>query len=45
MIHGLKPGVDHPRTDWTQGCIAVTDSEIEEIWTLVADGTPIEILP
>jgi murein L,D-transpeptidase YafK len=45
MIHGLKPGVPHPVTDWTQGCIAVTDSEMDEIWSLVADHTPIEILP
>ena len=45
MIHGLKPGVDHPASDWTQGCIAVTDSEMDEIWEMVADGTPIEILP
>jgi murein L,D-transpeptidase YafK len=45
MIHGLKPGVDHPASDWTQGCIAVTNPEIEEIWELVADGTPVEILP
>jgi murein L,D-transpeptidase YafK len=45
MIHGLKPGVDHPASDWTQGCIAVTDAEMDEIWGLVADGTPIEILP
>jgi murein L,D-transpeptidase YafK len=45
MIHGCKPGVDHPATDWTQGCIAVTDPEIDEIWDLVADGTSISILP
>jgi murein L,D-transpeptidase YafK len=45
MIHGLKPGVAHPQTDWTQGCIAVTDSEMDEIWALVADHTPIDILP
>lgn len=44
MIHGLKPGVDHP-ADWTVGCIAVTDSEIEELWRLVPDGTPVDILP
>ena len=43
MIHGLRQGVDHPATDWTQGCIAVTDSEMDEIWELVADGTAIEI--
>ena len=34
-----------PQTDWTQGCIAVTDEEMDEIWELVADGTPIEINP
>jgi len=44
MIHGLKPGVSHP-DDWTEGCIAVTDSEMDDIWELVADGTPIEINP
>jgi murein L,D-transpeptidase YafK len=45
MIHGLKPGVEHPATDWTQGCIAVTDAEMDEIWDLVRDGTAVEILP
>jgi murein L,D-transpeptidase YafK len=44
MIHGLKLGVSHPESDWTQGCIAVTDAEMDEIWELVADGTPVEIL-
>lgn len=48
MIHGLKNGMGwigplHRMTDWTQGCIAVTNEEIEEIYSLVADGTPIEI--
>ena len=50
MIHGLPNGFGavgqaHRLRDWTAGCIAVTDSEIDEIWTLVADGTPIEIRP
>jgi murein L,D-transpeptidase YafK len=45
MIHGVKSGVAHPETDWTQGCIAVTDAEMDEIWRLVNDGTPIEIHP
>lgn len=50
MIHGLPNGQDaaavgHPFTDWTGGCIAVTNEEIEEIWGLVADGTPIFIFP
>ncbi len=31
--------------DWTDGCIAVTDEQIEEIWSLVATGTPIRIDP
>jgi lipoprotein-anchoring transpeptidase ErfK/SrfK len=29
--------------DWTDGCIAVTDAEIEEIYSAVPDGTPVEI--
>lgn len=48
FIHGapnwwLLPG--QPPGDWTRGCIAVTKEEIEEIWRLVPDGTPIEIGP
>src|SRR3954447_5446803 len=43
MIHGIKAGVAHPESDWTQGCIAVTDAEMDDIWALVADGTPVEI--
>jgi murein L,D-transpeptidase YafK len=50
MIHGLAKNwtaddLNHPNLDWTQGCIAVTNREIEEIWRLVADGTPIDIYP
>ena len=50
MIHGLPPqwawlGAAHRKTDWTLGCIAVTNPEIEEIWALVPIGTPIEIKP
>jgi murein L,D-transpeptidase YafK len=50
MIHGLPNGYGwvgrgHLVKDWTDGCIAVTDEEIEEIWTLVANGTPVEIKP
>jgi murein L,D-transpeptidase YafK len=50
MIHGLPNGftadqVGHPRTDWTSGCIAVTNAEIEEIWHLIDDGTVVLILP
>ena len=44
MIHGLKDGA--PReNDWTLGCIAVTDEEMDEIWGLVSEGTPIVINP
>jgi murein L,D-transpeptidase YafK len=50
MIHGITNGMgwvgpSHRITDWTDGCIAVTDAEIEEIWSLVRDGTPVEIRP
>lgn len=50
MIHGLSKNIEylgkyHIIDDWTEGCIAVTNEEIDEIWKLVPDGTPIEILP
>ncbi|MCU1306151.1 MAG: peptidoglycan L,D-transpeptidase YkuD family [Acidobacteriaceae bacterium] len=50
MVHGLPNhfgwiGAAHRVRDWTQGCIAVTNEEIEEIWRLVPNGTPIEIRP
>jgi murein L,D-transpeptidase YafK len=50
MIHGLPNGFGwlgdiHLVLDWTDGCIAVTDEEMDEIWRVVADGTPIEIRP
>ncbi len=50
MIHGLPNGLGligaaHTLVDWTDGCIAVTDREIEEIWEWVRDGVPIDILP
>ncbi len=51
MIHGLPNevgwwGFFYRFNDrWTNGCIAVTNKEIEEIWGIVGDGTPIEIRP
>ncbi|MBF0558068.1 MAG: L,D-transpeptidase family protein [Nitrospirae bacterium] len=49
MIHGFPKGITMddlgPNRDWTKGCIAVSNSAIEEIWQLVPDKTPIEILP
>jgi murein L,D-transpeptidase YafK len=50
MIHGQPNGVSedyvgHPGIDWTNGCIAVTNREIDEIWAMVDDGTEIRIFP
>ena len=50
MIHGLPNGRGwigplYNLDDWTDGCIAVTNSDLEEIWHAVPDGTPIEIRP
>lgn len=50
MIHGLPNGQGfvgpaHRLVDWTDGCIAVTDPEIEGIWRLVPDGTLVQINP
>jgi murein L,D-transpeptidase YafK len=39
MVLGRMPG------DWTDGCIALSNAEIDEIWAAVPDGTPIEIRP
>lgn len=54
MIHGsagaktakLPEMMDYmPKKDWTWGCIAVSNHMMDEIWNLVDNGTPIEILP
>ena len=52
MIHGFPNKIPalvfkfwHKYMDWTAGCIAVTNDEIEEIYNLVKDGTPITIKP
>ena len=50
MIHGLpneapEYNLSHPNEDWTNGCIALTNEEMDEIWSLVRDGTPILIKP
>jgi len=46
FIHGRGENVPKgARGDWTWGCIAVTDDEIEEIYAMVQDGTPISIFP
>lgn len=44
FIHGgPRPGIDAIKPDWTAGCIAVSDREIEGIYAMVRDGTPIDI--
>ncbi len=50
FLHGLPNGygwigASHRLKDWTDGCIAVTNQEMDEIWGAVKDGTPIEIRP
>ncbi|UCE48336.1 MAG: L,D-transpeptidase family protein [Phycisphaerales bacterium] len=50
MIHGIRKGFGwlgplHRIVNWTKGCIAVTNKEIEEIWHTVPNGTRIEIRP
>lgn len=48
MIHGIRNGFGwigrlHRLVDWTHGCIAVTNEEIEKVWNLVPDGVIVEI--
>jgi len=50
MIHGLPNQLKHDPSyyesrDWTDGCIAVSNSDMLEIWLLTPDNAPIEILP
>lgn len=50
MIHGQKNGLGWlsfltQSYNWTNGCIAVTNSKMDEIWHLIKAGTPIEIKP
>ncbi len=50
MIHGMKNGLGwlgrmHLAVDWTDGCVAVTDREMDEIWRAVPDGTKIVLIP
>lgn len=50
MIHGLMNGygwigAQHRHVDWTRGCVAVTNEEMDEIWRLVPKGTKVIIKP
>jgi len=49
-IHGITNGYGwlgklHILIDWTAGCIAVTNSEMDELYNSVEQGTPVEIKP
>jgi murein L,D-transpeptidase YafK len=48
MIHGIRNGLGwlgslQHQIDWTDGCIALTDIEMDEVWAMVPVGTPVEI--
>ena len=50
FIHGQPNGLrgfftGHPRKDWTVGCVAVSDREMREIWSLVPTGARVVIHP
>lgn len=50
MIHGQENGLEsftavRQRTDWTDGCIALTNPDMQRVWDAVDAGTPIEIEP
>lgn len=50
VIHGLPSGAEwigdlQAGTDWTSGCIAVSNEAMDVIWVSVGPGTPIEIRP
>ena len=50
MIHGIQNGrgwigAFHRLSDWTAGCVALSDEEIEELWRVTPDGTIVEIQP
>lgn len=50
MIHGLPNGFGavgslHLKRDWTLGCIAMTNEEIDELWHAVPNGAVVEIVP
>lgn len=49
-IHGLPEGwapvgPGRPMIDWTNGCIAMTNHDLDELWAMVDIGTPVEIRP
>jgi len=50
MVHGMRNGLGwlgrlHLAVNWTDGCVAVTDREMDQIWLAVPDGTKIVLEP
>jgi hypothetical protein len=50
MVHGLPNNQRHPPdyyavSDWTDGCIGMSNADMVELWLMVQDNTPIQILP
>ena len=51
MIHGQRNGASFTESivnqyrDWTAGCISVSNRDMDEIWSMIEPGTPIEIKP
>jgi len=50
MIHGQNPNSslspeEAQRYNWTDGCIAITNAQMDELWRAIDEGTPIEIWP
>lgn len=50
MIHGTPIDEEYPEwffkgLDWTNGCIALDNADMQELWDLIADGTRVEIKP
>jgi murein L,D-transpeptidase YafK len=50
LVHGLPNFMKYPRdrylsTDWTDGCIALSNEDMLDFWLLTGLGTPIEIRP
>jgi murein L,D-transpeptidase YafK len=50
MVHGLPNNLRHPpdyyaKADWTDGCIAMSDSDMVELWMMTQDNIPIDIRP
>ena len=45
FIHGKSNPLKRDRNDWTWGCIAVTNREMEDVYAMVGNGTPIQINP